>query len=33
MPQAETAVADGPALTAVLFGLSGCLVDFGSQAR
>ena len=33
MPHAEIAVATAPALTAVLFGLSGCLVDFGSQAR
>ncbi len=33
MPPAEIAVATAPALTAVLFGLSGCLVDFGSQAR
>ncbi|MFV3017228.1 HAD family phosphatase, partial [Pseudomonas sp. KHB2.9] len=33
MPHAEIAVATAPTLTAVLFGLSGCLVDFGSQAR
>ncbi|MEG8233680.1 HAD family phosphatase [Pseudomonas orientalis] len=33
MPHAEIAAATAPALTAVLFGLSGCLVDFGSQAR
>ena len=33
MPHAEIAIAKAPALTAVLFGLSGCLVDFGSQAR
>ncbi|MCK6186851.1 MULTISPECIES: HAD family phosphatase [unclassified Pseudomonas] len=33
MPHAEIANASAPALTAVLFGLSGCLVDFGSQAR
>ncbi|MGZ0717642.1 HAD family phosphatase [Pseudomonas palleroniana] len=33
MPHAEIAVASAPALTAVLFGLSGCLVDFGSLAR
>ncbi|NVZ68446.1 HAD family phosphatase [Pseudomonas costantinii] len=33
MPHAEIAVASAPTLTAVLFGLSGCLVDFGSQAR
>ncbi|MFC6297131.1 HAD family phosphatase [Pseudomonas sp. CCM 7893] len=33
MPHAEIAVASAPSLTAVLFGLSGCLVDFGSQAR
>ncbi|MGY2373389.1 HAD family phosphatase [Pseudomonas sp. SDO524_S393] len=33
MPHAEIAIASPPALTAVLFGLSGCLVDFGSQAR
>ncbi|AZF25683.1 MULTISPECIES: HAD family phosphatase [unclassified Pseudomonas] len=33
MPHAEIAVTTAPALTAVLFGLSGCLVDFGSQAR
>jgi beta-phosphoglucomutase-like phosphatase (HAD superfamily) len=29
MPHAEIATATTPALTAVLFGLSGCLVDFG----
>ncbi|PHN21712.1 phosphatase [Pseudomonas sp. ICMP 460] len=33
MPQAEIALASAPSLTAVLFGLSGCLVDFGSLAR
>ena len=33
MPHAEIAIASAPALTAVLFGLSGCLVDFGSRAR
>jgi len=33
MPHAEIAVASTPSLTAVLFGLSGCLVDFGSLAR
>lgn len=33
MPHAEIATASAPALTAVLFGLSGCLVDFGSRAR
>ncbi|MBK5436307.1 MULTISPECIES: HAD family phosphatase [unclassified Pseudomonas] len=33
MPHAEVVVASAPSLTAVLFGLSGCLVDFGSQAR
>ena len=33
MPHAEIAIASTPALTAVLFGLSGCLVDFGSLAR
>ncbi|MBT2373323.1 HAD family phosphatase [Pseudomonas fluorescens] len=33
MPHAEIAVASAPSLTAVLFGLSGCLVDFGSLAR
>ena len=33
MPHAEIAAATAPALSAVLFGLSGCLVDFGSQAR
>ena len=33
MPQAEIALATAPTLTAVLFGLSGCLVDFGSLAR
>ncbi|MBA1293383.1 HAD family phosphatase [Pseudomonas lurida] len=33
MPHAEIAIATAPTLTAVLFGLSGCLVDFGSQAR
>lgn len=33
MPHAEIVVASAPSLTAVLFGLSGCLVDFGSLAR
>ena len=33
MPHAEIAVASAPSFTAVLFGLSGCLVDFGSLAR
>jgi beta-phosphoglucomutase-like phosphatase (HAD superfamily) len=33
MPHAQIAIANTPALTAVLFGLSGCLVDFGSRAR
>lgn len=33
MPHAEIVSASTPSLTAVLFGLSGCLVDFGSQAR
>ncbi|NWE11681.1 HAD family phosphatase [Pseudomonas yamanorum] len=33
MPHAEVVAASAPSLTAVLFGLSGCLVDFGSQAR
>ncbi|MFC6336467.1 HAD family phosphatase [Pseudomonas sp. CCM 7891] len=33
MPQAKTVAACAPSLSAVLFGLSGCLVDFGSQAR
>jgi beta-phosphoglucomutase-like phosphatase (HAD superfamily) len=33
MPHAEIVIASAPSLTAVLFGLSGCLVDFGSQAR
>ena len=33
MPHAEIAIASAPTLTAVLFGLSGCLVDFGSRAR
>ncbi len=33
MPHAELSIASAPALTAVLFGLSGCLVDFGSRAR
>jgi len=33
MPHAEVVTASAPSLTAVLFGLSGCLVDFGSQVR
>ncbi|KAF1030399.1 MAG: Phosphonoacetaldehyde hydrolase [Pseudomonas sp.] len=33
MPHAEIVADCTPSLTAVLFGLSGCLVDFGSQAR
>lgn len=33
MPYAETLPVAAPALTAVLFGLSGCLVDFGARTR
>ncbi|PKA72347.1 hypothetical protein ATI02_5397 [Pseudomonas baetica] len=33
MPHAETLPIAAPTLTAVLFGLSGCLVDFGARAR
>lgn len=33
MPRAEAKPLPAPSLTAVLFGLSGCLVDFGSRAR
>lgn len=33
MPQAEALPLSAPNLTAVLFGLSGCLVDFGARAR
>jgi len=33
MPHAEIVAASEPSLTAVLFGLSGCLVDFGALAR
>lgn len=33
MPHAETSPQLAPSLTAVLFGLSGCLVDFGARAR
>ncbi|MXR31049.1 HAD family phosphatase [Pseudomonas sp. PICF6] len=33
MPRAETLPLPAPSLTAVLFGLSGCLVDFGARAR
>ncbi|WP_192561796.1 HAD family phosphatase [Pseudomonas gozinkensis] len=33
MPQAEAMPLAAPTLTAVLFGLSGCLVDFGARAR
>ncbi|QTD31643.1 HAD family phosphatase [Pseudomonas fluorescens] len=33
MPQAEALPLAAPTLTAVLFGLSGCLVDFGARAR
>ena len=30
MPRAEALPLPAPSLTAVLFGLSGCLVDFGA---
>jgi beta-phosphoglucomutase-like phosphatase (HAD superfamily) len=33
MPHAETLPLTAPSLTAVLFGLSGCLVDFGARTR
>jgi beta-phosphoglucomutase-like phosphatase (HAD superfamily) len=33
MPRAEITPQTAPNLTAVLFGLSGCLVDFGARAR
>ena len=33
MSHAETLPLAAPSLTAVLFGLSGCLVDFGARAR
>ncbi|WP_426204074.1 HAD family phosphatase [Pseudomonas sp. TWP3-1] len=33
MPHAEALPVVAPSLTAVLFGLSGCLVDFGARAR
>ena len=33
MPHAETSPQPAPRLTAVLFGLSGCLVDFGARTR
>ncbi|MEJ5058017.1 MULTISPECIES: HAD family phosphatase [unclassified Pseudomonas] len=33
MPHAETLPQTAPNLTAVLFGLSGCLVDFGAHSR
>lgn len=33
MPHAEALPVAAPNLTAVLFGLSGCLVDFGARAR
>jgi beta-phosphoglucomutase-like phosphatase (HAD superfamily) len=33
MPNAEVLPIAAPSLTAVLFGLSGCLVDFGARAR
>lgn len=33
MPHAETLPHIAPSLTAVLFGLSGCLVDFGARTR
>ncbi|CAI8743700.1 HAD family phosphatase [Pseudomonas sp. IT-P253] len=33
MPRAETLPLVAPSLTAVLFGLSGCLVDFGARTR
>lgn len=33
MPHPQIAADNAPSLTAVLFGLSGCLVDFGSMAH
>jgi len=33
MPHAEALPVAAPSLTAVLFGLSGCLVDFGARTR
>ena len=33
MPHPQIVAENAPALTAVLFGLSGCLVDFGSMAH
>ncbi|MEK1910941.1 MAG: HAD family phosphatase [Pseudomonas chlororaphis] len=33
MPHAEALPVSAPTLTAVLFGLSGCLVDFGARIR
>ncbi|WP_457970071.1 HAD family phosphatase [Pseudomonas sp. R4-84] len=33
MPRAEALPLPAPSLTAVLFGLSGCLVDFGARVR
>lgn len=33
MPHAEITPQTAPNLTAVLFGLSGCLVDFGARTR
>ncbi|MCF4997128.1 HAD family phosphatase [Pseudomonas syringae] len=33
MPNADALPIAAPSLTAVLFGLSGCLVDFGARAR
>lgn len=33
MPHAEALPVSAPTLTAVLFGLSGCLVDFGARMR
>ncbi|KQN54714.1 phosphatase [Pseudomonas sp. Leaf48] len=33
MPQAQALPQTAPSLTAVLFGLSGCLVDFGARAQ
>jgi len=33
MPRAEAKPLPAPSLTAVLFGLSGCLVDFGARVR
>ncbi|HCS46556.1 MAG TPA: phosphatase, partial [Pseudomonas sp.] len=33
MPHAEALPLAAPSLTAVLFGLSGCLVDFGARTH